>query len=83
GFGAFHIFEGGVHGYNAFAGSIDDIRIYNRALSDSEVQQLRNYQMLWMAGWEGSLGVLKPTKKKCPNTTRHKKSSMKRIVSQP
>ena len=36
---------------------------------------------LWMAGWEGSLGVLKPTKT-CPSTTRQKKHTQKRIVSQ-
>jgi pimeloyl-ACP methyl ester carboxylesterase len=29
-----------VYGYDSFKGIIDDVRIYNRALSDSEVQQL-------------------------------------------
>jgi hypothetical protein len=30
--------------YDAFNGALDEVRIYNRALSDSEIQQLHDYE---------------------------------------
>ncbi|MBI3850301.1 MAG: hypothetical protein HY298_08440 [Verrucomicrobia bacterium] len=42
GFGGYHQVGGGG---SFFKGSLDDIRIYNRTLSDQEVQQLYNYEV--------------------------------------